>query len=298
MSQFQRLLLVADPQMHHSPALQRAAALAQASGAALHILTLVEPFSTLPLLDKSIQELTREARMQNCRDWLKDEVELLRSKGLEVTSEVLWSDQPLKEILAHVAEMPVDLLIKDLQHEPALKRAFVTPLDWHLLRECPVPVHLVGVASNPLPLKVVAAVDPSHPESASSDLNDRIIDTAIGLALQCDAQLHLLHTCDLSPAFLAEAGTATAACVDMLDELRQSQAASFTALAERYGVPAERRHFLVGPPIHTIAGFAARNQVDVLVMGRVQRKGLDKLIGSTTEHLLYQVPCSILAIAL
>jgi universal stress protein E len=31
-------------------------------------------------------------------------------------------------------------------------------------------------------------------------------------------------------------------------------------------------------------------------MGTVQRKGLDKLIGSTTEHILYQVPCSILAV--
>jgi universal stress protein E len=298
MSQYKRLLLIADPQMRHSPALQRAAALAQASGAALHILALVEPFATLPLLDKSIQQQTREAYLQERRDWLKDEVGLLRAKGLEVTSEAVWTNQPLEEILQHVAEMPVDLLIKDLQHEPALKRVFVTPLDWHLLRACSVPVHLVGAAGNPLPLKVVAAVDPAPVDIEGSDLNQRIIEAANGLALQCDAELHLLHTCDLSPTFLAEAGTATAVCVDMIDELRQVQTASFTALAERYGVPAERRHFLMGSPIHTIADFAASNQVDVLVMGRVQRKGLDKLVGSTTEHLLYQAPCSILAIEL
>ena len=117
-----------------------------------------------------------------------------------------------------------------------------------------------------------------------------------GGVLQCNAELHLLHAYDLSPAFLAEAGTATAVCVDMLDELRQSLADAFATLAERYGVPAERRHFIMGPPIRTLAEFAAREGLDVLVMGRVQRKGLDKLLGSTTEHILYQVPCSILAV--
>jgi universal stress protein E len=61
-------------------------------------------------------------------------------------------------------------------------------------------------------------------------------------------------------------------------------------------VPAERRHFILGAPISAIADFARLNQTDVIVMGTVQRKGLERLIGSTTEHILYQVPCSILAV--
>jgi len=31
-------------------------------------------------------------------------------------------------------------------------------------------------------------------------------------------------------------------------------------------------------------------------MGKVQSHGMDKLLGSTTEHILYQVPCSVLAV--
>jgi nucleotide-binding universal stress UspA family protein len=69
-----------------------------------------------------------------------------------------------------------------------------------------------------------------------------------------------------------------------------------TVLADDYGVPTERSHFIIGSPISAIADFARLNQTAVLVMGIVQRKGLDKLIGSTTEHLLYQVPRSILAV--
>jgi universal stress protein E len=36
--------------------------------------------------------------------------------------------------------------------------------------------------------------------------------------------------------------------------------------------------------------------MDVIVMGKVQSRGLGKLLGSTTEHILYQAPCSILAV--
>jgi universal stress protein E len=31
----------------------------------------------------------------------------------------------------------------------------------------------------------------------------------------------------------------------------------------------------------------------VIVMGRVGHRGLGRLIGSTVEHLLYKMPCSV-----
>ncbi|WP_300656977.1 universal stress protein [Pseudomonas sp.] len=297
MSQYQRLFLIADRDMRHTPGLQRAAALATASDAALHIAAFVEPFATLSLLDKSVQEKTRESYLQEHREWLKDEAELLRSTGIKVTTEAVWTNHALEEILQHAAEIQADLLIKDLQHEPALKRAFITPLDWHLLRESPIPVHLVSSSGNALPRRVVAAVDPLRAEAQESGLNHRIIETANGLAIQCDAELHLLHAYDPTLAYLtnAVAGSVSRGS-DLVAEMRSKLQTGFNALADEYSVPSERRHFIIGAPISAIADFARLNQTDVLVMGTVQRKGLDKLIGSTTEHLLYQVPCSILAV--
>jgi universal stress protein E len=55
--------------------------------------------------------------------------------------------------------MPLALIVKDAEDVPALKRVFFTPLDWQLLRDCPVPVHLVTDARHPLPRKVLAIVD-------------------------------------------------------------------------------------------------------------------------------------------
>jgi universal stress protein E len=61
-------------------------------------------------------------------------------------------------------------------------------------------------------------------------------------------------------------------------------------------VASDRRHFILGNPVKALSEFAYDHQVDVIVMGKVQSHGMDKLLGSTTEHILYQVPCSVLAV--
>ncbi|VVO84445.1 MULTISPECIES: universal stress protein [Pseudomonas fluorescens group] len=294
MSQYQRLLLIINPALRHSPAINHAAALAKASGAGLHIAALVKPLEILSLLDEGVQEKARESYLQDHRDWLKNQATNLNALGLKVTTEVMWADDMKQDILDHVTEMQPDLLIKEVQHESALKRAFFTPLDWHLLRHCPIPVYLVGGGGHALPRKVVAAVDASDAAPADSELNERIIQQATNLALQCDAELHLLYACDLSGVYLADMGGL--ALPDITKELRTTEEQSFSKLAGRYGVPSNRRHFVLGHPVAALSDFANEQQVDVIVMGRVQYHGLEKLLGSTTEHILYQVPCSVLAV--
>ena len=134
---YQRLFLVAGPTMRHSPAMERAIALADATGAALHIAVFIEDFDLMRLMSNS-EQLRESCRQENLQ-WLKDEAELMRRKGINVTTEVALTRDPLQEILGRVAEMQPDLIIKDVHHESALKRVFVTPLDWQLLRECPPP---------------------------------------------------------------------------------------------------------------------------------------------------------------
>lgn len=296
MSQYQRLLLIINPALRHSPAINRAAALAKASGATLHIAALIKPVETLLLLEKNIQEKVRESYFKDHSEWLKDEAARMRVRGIDVTTEVTWADDTEYEILQHVTKMQPDLLIKDVQHEPAIKRAFITPMDWHLLRECPVPVYLVGATGHTLPHKIVAAVDPSRSELQESGLNDRIIQEANSLALQCDAELHLLHAYDVSSVYLGDAGGGGLALTNLTKELRNVLEKSFLTLADHYGVPPDRRHFILGQPVSVLAEFASQHQVDVIVMGRIHRHGLEKLIGSTTEHILYQTSCSILAV--
>ena len=294
MSQYQRLLLIINPALRHSSAINHAAALAKASGASLHIAALTLSSKWLSLLEEGDRESGRERYLQDHRGWLEAQAENLRGRGIEVTTEVAWAEDIKQDIIEHVTDMQPDVLIKEVQHESALKRAFFTPLDWHLLRHCPVPVFLVGGSSFVLPRKVVAAVEVSDVESTDNELNDRIIKQACSLAMQCNAELHLLYACDISAAFLADMGGLTLA--DLTHALRRDLETSFIELADRFGVPSDRRHFIEGNPVKALSEFADEHNVDVIVMGRVQSHGVDKLLGSTTEHILYQVPCCVLAV--
>jgi universal stress protein E len=126
-------------------------------------------------------------------------------------------------------------------------------------------------------------------------LNDRIIHQASSLAIQCDAELHLLYAYDITEDYLEELGGGLKLS-ELTKGLRKELEQSFLKLAGRYGVPANRRHFILGHPVSALSEFANKHNVDVIVMGRVQYHGVEKLLGSTTEHILYQVPCSVLAV--
>ena len=297
MGQYQRLLLIADQTLQQSPALLRAVALAKVSGAVLDIRAFVEPVPVVHLWEEKTDDAGYQRYMRRYRRWVSDEVELLGGQGLDVSVEVVFTTHPLLDILKTVEELKPDLLVKDVTLEPVLKRVFITPLDCHLLRECPVPVHLVNQARYSLPHRVVAAVDPFDPSTQISGLNDTIIQTANALALQCDAPLHLLYAYDLSPAFNADSPLVGGGWgVDFIEELRQSLHQAFVTLADRHGVPPERRHFVMGLPVPVISEFVEQYLADVVVMGTVHRVGIDRLIGSNTERALYSVPGSILAV--
>ena len=292
MSQYQRLLLITDQHLPHSPAARRAAALAVASGAALHITALVEPPPRTHLIESNLDEQARLAYMETYRTWLEGVTASLRDSGLQLTTEALWTTHPLRDILIHAREIKPDLLIKDVYLEPLLKRVFTTPLDWQLLQESPVPVHLVNQIASALPRRVLAAVDTSTGEAGISEFNRKIIRQAEALALQCDAELHVLYAYDLAPALMADP------CVTLVwvEELRVALLEPFARLADDYGVPAERRHFLMGSPVGVITDFVRDQAIDVVVMGSVQPKGLGKLIGDTTERTLLIPECSVLTV--
>ncbi|KQZ81551.1 MULTISPECIES: universal stress protein [unclassified Pseudomonas] len=297
MGNYQRFLLIADQSLHESPAQQRAVALAMEAGAVLDVRVFVEPAPVIHYFEEQVDDAQQQRYVRRYRRWEAEELDRLSDLGLQATVKAVFTTHPLLDILKTVENLKPDLLIKDVTLEPALKRVFITPLDCHLLRECPIPVHLVNQVRYSLPHRVVAAVDPFDPSTQISGLNDTIIQTANALALQCDAPLHLLYAYDLSPVFNSDAPLAGGGWgVDLIEELRQSLHQAFIALAQRYSVPPERRHFVMGLPVPVISEFVEQYLADVVVMGTVHRTGFDRLIGSNTERALYSVPGSILAV--
>lgn len=302
MSTQSRLMLVASSLMEHSPAFDRAAALAKSQGAALHIVAFdyLDGLATAGLVNEQALEQMRLGYVERHRDWLEEQARPLRKLGIEVTTEVTWVERPLQEILIHLKETPMDALIKTVDPESWISRLMFTPLDVHLLRECEVPLHFVNKVVHARPRKILAAIDPFHRDGRYKGLNDRILGEANKLAASCDAELEVIYAYDLSSITAAEYGFGNGSTFfssALAQQLYESQGAAFEALAERNGIAPEQRRMIMGDPAKVLVSYAASHDIDVIVMGRVHYGGLDKLIGSTVESLLYKMPCSLWVIA-
>nr|WP_281460126.1 universal stress protein [Pseudomonas sp. P13] len=299
MSQTQRLLLLAPDAMTRSPAFDRATELALALDLPLHIVAIdyLEVLSVAGLFAPEQVKKARDGYLETHRHWLWQQAELARRHGVEATSEVVWGKDAYQALQQYVKEMPLALIIKDAEPEPAMKRIFFTPMDWRLLRDCPVPVHLVTDARHPRPRQVLAIVDVLRSEEQDLVFNDRIVDAAVKLADQCNAQVELLHAFDWTAVYAADMGVgALPLATGLYEALGQAQHEVFESLAERHGVPPQQRHFIEGAPLSSICTFATDHQCDVIVMGTTQHRGLDKHLGSTAEQVLQRAPCSIWAI--
>jgi len=302
MSEQSRFMLVVSPLMKNSPAFERAAALAKASDAALHIVAFdyLEGLATAGLVNEQALEQMRLGYIERHHQWLEDQARPLRKLGVHVTTEVVWVERPLQEILIHLHEQPMTALIKALEHESLLSRLMFTPLDVHLLRECPVPLHFVSHVQHALPRRIVAAVDPFHRDGQYQGLNDRILYEADKLATLCNAQLDVIYAHDLTSLSAAEFGFDHASAFfssSAAKALFDAQGEAFRELAERNDIPAENQHMILGDPAKVLASYADAYDIDMIVMGRVAHRGVGRLIGSTVEHLLYKMPCSVWVVA-
>ncbi|WP_416739464.1 MULTISPECIES: universal stress protein [Pseudomonas] len=293
-----RFMLVASPLMENSPAFDRAAALAKASDASLHIVAFdyLEGLATAGMVNEQALEQMRLGYVERHRQWLEDQARPLRKIGVHVTTEVVWVERPLQEILIHLKEQPMAALIKGLEHESLLSRLMFTPLDIHLLRECPVPLHFVSNMRHALPRKIVAAVDPFHRDGQYEGFNDRILQDAAKLASTCHAELDVIYAHDLSSISADEFGFrdgSTFFSSSKAKTLFDAQADAFRELSERNGIPPERQHMIMGNPAKVLGSYATAYDIDMIVMGRAGRRVMDRLVGSTVEHLLYKMPCSV-----
>jgi universal stress protein E len=289
-------MLIASPVMSRTPAYDRAGALAQAKGAALHIVAFdyVEGLATAGLVNERALKEMREGYLLRHREWLEEQAESIRHLGVQVTTEVVWVMNPLDEIMVHVREIKPSMVIKDLEHLSWLTRALFTSLDVRLLHDCPVPLHLVSAVAHAMPRKIVAAVDPFRPDDQFEGVNETIIKGAEKLAAQCDAQLHLLYAYDLTYVFAGEAGIGFSS--DLTQSVYEAEEDAFKALAKRFGVPEERQHLIMGDPAKVIQSFTLSEGIDVIVMGTVHRNRLNALLGSTTEQVAYHTHASLLTL--
>ncbi|WP_323113713.1 universal stress protein [Pseudomonas guariconensis] len=294
MGQYRQLLVLLTDIDPHSSALRRALALGHVSGASVHVLGLFEPSEEHLLREERLNEADIKRQFNHYRERLVQLVDRHRASGVALTVDSLHAEDIRSQAIDYLREMQPDMVIKDSESAPALARLFGTPLDCALMRGFNGMVHYVPAAAVSLPKRIMVAVDTAFSDApdAQARFNHRLIQAAQALALQCDAQLHLLSAYNLAGVFASDMNVTQAWIDEMLTALREP----FDSLADAEGVPLDCRLFKEGGPVQVIREQVAVLDTDVVVMGVVQPKGLDKLLGDTTERIVSRPPCSVLAV--
>jgi len=121
---------------------------------------------------------------------------------------------------------------------------------------------------------------------------------AIELAGRLGATLHVLSVVDTGDSAVIDSVRKPTRVVEALeDEAHDAIAAIETLIEESTASPAVTTAVRRGSPHETIRNYATQHAVDVIVMGKTGRSGLNRLLlGSTTERVLRTTPCPLLAV--
>lgn len=296
MAQAQHILVVVDPTAASQPALGRAVYVAARMGWTLELLVCMH--EGVPPRAANPRDV-RRALLSHQLGFLK---ELARGyPDREMVTKAVW-DQPLHEaIIRETLRSEPRLVMKDTHFHSALSRVLFTNTDWHLIRDCPVPLWLVRGASWAGKPTVVAFVDPVHEHDKPADLDHCILKEASFLASGLGGDVRVVHCCEAT-ALAATLGAAAipgvgAALASVPADIEAEHAAALNRLAAAEGIAPARVDLRSGLAASEIPAAARAMQAHLAVMGAVSRSRLQQaFLGSTAERALERLHCDVLVV--
>jgi universal stress protein A len=121
---------------------------------------------------------------------------------------------------------------------------------------------------------------------------------AVGLAMQANAELVLLHVLP-SPGAYVVPDVSGAVLIPLLRKSRAAAQAHLRRLEKQVAGPHLRMHTVLteGVPFHQIIRAAKRLRCDLIVMATHGRTGLaHAIMGSVAENVLRRAPCPVLTV--
>ncbi|MBM7066823.1 universal stress protein [Actibacterium sp. 188UL27-1] len=306
MKRFKNILVVCEEASNIQPALQRALLLAQANGAQVTLMDVLDAapgdfariFAALPG--------ARAAEVENKvleyhQNRLEQLAEPFRAAGIPV-QKTLQQGTAFLKIIQQVLREDHDLLIKGVHARGSGAAILFRGFDLHLLRKCPCPVWIIKDESGATSSHIMAAVDPDPEDETRNALGQTVMQLSTTLAEIDDANLHVVNAWRLQEESTLRHGR-IAMPPDELDkildrECRNSEWRLNTLLKEFPDATGRRVvHHLKGMAGEIIPNYAEENGIDTIVTGTVGRTGISGFfIGNTAETILSRVDCSVIAL--
>ena len=303
MQKIKQIMSVIDPTTDAQPAMERAAWLAEKTGANLELFLCYynEYLSGDRLFDSPSLEKARQEIISGHEKRLEQLAAPLRESGVNVKTTAVW-DHPLYEgIVRHAAATGADIVFKDTHHHSAVARALLTNTDWNLIRTCAAPLWLVKpreIAKKPV---FIAAIDPLNEHDKPAALDDEILVISKTLAEAADGEVRAFHSYD--PRIAVATATANAYIPVSLPfdeiekQMREQHEKRFNEVIEFHGIDDSESHLVSGLTHEELPELSEKLNADVVVMGAVSRNRWKRLfIGATAERTLEHLPCDLLIV--
>jgi len=296
-----RIAVLLEPDSEAQPAFDAALTVAARCGARLDLLVCEFKdmhFGWAPGPAGDRQQF-REALLAGHHERLGQLVARAAEAGVEARGEALWGT-PFHEVaLERLGTLRPDLVVKHSVYHNPIERTLFTGSDWHLIRDCPVPLLLAKDPARLTDQPVLVCVDPLHSHDKPAALDHRLLGAAATWAGAMGGEVHALHVFGV-PQPVAVIGDAYVAAALATEESTISVEQARRALRELVAVHPEvqgRTRLRIGAASREIVDEAKSLGAGLVVMGVVSRRRLERwFVGSTAESVLDRLPCNVLVV--
>ncbi len=292
-SSYKRIILVTDTSKFSESASQTALDLAKQHSASLLVVDTVRRPSMLSHWISSNADDMFELVANQKQERLDSFVSVFKEAGIETTTKLLIGNSS-EEIARTAITENADLVIR---YPKGINSRMPGPFGTtarNLMRVCPCPLLLVAEGkpvSNP---KSLACINAEHKQSE----NESILAESRKIT-GVEGKWEMLYCWD----FYGNEYMAGYINDEMMRQYMSDSERNFRSLFEKFlsenelSLDDANVHMEQGDPVGLIPEFCTREAIDVVVMSSAsQNHPLHRLLGSTVERLLDNLPCSLLVV--
>jgi universal stress protein E len=299
MEAIKSLFLVIDPTVENDPAVDRALDIAEATKASVLLFvnnenTLTEGSYVYEGVDGDFFENQRRLFKEHYTKILTRAEDKFRDKGIDVSSRFKEQHHLAEAIIAEVATLKPDLVIKSTHHHNVLERSLISNTDWRLIRKCPAPLMLIKPRVWTDDGVVVTAVDPLHSKAAQSQLDHVLLAATMQMSKTMGMKPCVFHSYYPFVSTLFPMGGSSR---EHLDRIREHHESKLMELLKDYNVDPGNIKLSEGDLAPSLINHLKKVNANLLVIGALSRNVLERaIVGNTAERILEDSPCDVLVL--